>query len=209
MTPDWLLNAYSKLANFEILDLQKGSMFFLSSRMSDLVNDLNYNEALTLLLGIVRENAASIPVACKSILDICNQHRSKIDIILIFTIIKDFLFDCIEKHYEWEEIWLIYTLQKVDYEMFRSVLDELLKKKLNELSLIIIINEPQNLSAAIEAIKVRSINASWLLNYELYRLDILNDDDLKSIHYCDKLIGNFKILKSNAIKLYQKDQLGT
>lgn len=70
-TSKQLLNIYRKLANLESTVKQKGGLFFLASNLDHLITLDNYKESTSLLLSIIKENAKSIPVACKTLIQIC------------------------------------------------------------------------------------------------------------------------------------------
>lgn len=198
-----LLNVYSKLANFELTEKQKGGLFYFASNLEKITSKLNFEDALSLILSVIKNNAKSIPVACKTILSICRVYKSDVKLDMIFDDLYYFLKKCINSQYEWEQIWIIYTLIKIDSVKVNQRLLSIIDGGLSELALIMILNEfDANELDADLFIKIAE-NSSWLLRYELYRLNIVNNDFLNKYLVDIKAISNFKILKSVDCQLYK------
>lgn len=198
-----LLNIYSKLANLELTEKQKGGLFFFASNLEHLLSKENYEDAMSLLLSIIKENAKSIPVACKTIIKICNEYKANIDGDAVFNDLYDYLLNCIDKQYEWEQIWLIYTLIKLDSDKLSTILSKIIKEKLSELAIILLLNEFSLNKIEKDLITKNAEKSSWLLKYELYRLNIIDEEFLKTFLIDDKTISNFNILKNNNCQLYK------
>ncbi|MFA7376656.1 MAG: RNA-directed DNA polymerase, partial [Acholeplasmataceae bacterium] len=197
-----LLNIYSKLANLELAVKQKGGLFYFASHLEQLINDSNYSDAISLLLSLIKENAKSIPVACKTIIKHCkngNQNFKK----SVFNNMFNYLIGCIDKQYDWEQIWLIYTLIKLDSDMFKSKLPSIVTKHLSELAVVMIINEYVCEETLQNSFIEQAKNSSWLLKYELYRLNIVDEQFINTSLLDPKAIINFNILKENNIRLYK------
>jgi len=210
ITPNQLLDMYSKLANFELSKKQKGGLFFLASNMEHLINDKNYEESVSLLLSIIRKNAKSIPVVCDTLLKINEKQYSEKISEVIFDSLYEFLKSCIINHYDWEQVWLINTLIKLDHERLSDFLSEIMTDNLTELAVVMILNEYDFDENFKTTLGKRIEKSSWFLSYELFRKSIVDEDILKK-HFTDtKIIENFKILKKNNCQIYKpstKDNL--
>lgn len=210
ITPNQLLDIYSKLANFELSKKQKGGLFFLASNMDHLVNDKNYEESVSLILSIIRKNAKSIPAACDSLLKINDKHYSKKISDVIFDSLFDFLKICINNHYDWEQVWLINTLIKLNHERFSDSLLEIITDKLTELAVVMILNEYDFDENFKRTLLLRAEKSSWFLSYELFRKGIVDEEILKKRFTDNIIIENFKILRNNNCQIYKpstKDDL--
>lgn len=198
-----LLNIYSKLANLELTEKQKGGLYFFASNINHLLSKENYEDAISLLLSIIKGNVKSIPVACKSIIKICNDYKSKIKVKDVFNNLYNYLLNCIDKQYEWEQVWLIHTLIKLDSDMLAIFLPDIIKEKLSELAIILLLNEFTNSEIENDLLIKTAEKSSWLLRYELYRLNIINDKFLDKYIQDEKVISNFKALKGINCQIYK------
>ena len=199
-----LLTIYSKLSNYEIHKAQKGGLFFLSSNIHHLTNQSNFKESISILLSTIKMNAKSIPASCRSIVNIYQIFKDKIDVNILFDDIYEYLNECVDKNYVWETSWLIYTLIKINMGVFIDRLSDIFRMKLDDLPLIIIVNELPLIEMNPDIIKSFSTKHSWLLNYELYRLEIITDDELRTKTEDGNLFDNFQLMKSKKVKLYHK-----
>lgn len=165
-----------------------------------LLNTNNFDYIVTILLGTMEKNPKTIPVICKNLDQISQKFETTKD--KIFKTLKKILLNNIKKKYEWEEIWVLNLMLKININESVGFIDNILDK-LNDLSLIMIINEID--SNHILKNKIKKIkNRSWLFYYELFRNDLIDIDLLKEIDLDDKLISNFEVMKSENITLYNK-----
>lgn len=197
---DVLHKVYSQLALINSTKDQKGSLYFLASNIKELTLDENYKQAISILIGIIKTNAKSIQVASKVLIKLFNEYRNDLTDEDLFNPLFSFLEECLVNGYDWESIWIIQVLIQINYIEFMKRIDKI-DDKLNDLTKVLLINELQVYQDYIKR-KVGDLNKStWLLQYELYRHNIIIN--LEQLGISPELKYNFDVMKKNGIEFYK------
>lgn len=195
---DKIINAYNSFAinDYDFMELfnqfyrieksgTKGAIRFLAKSIdSGLIkykdNDLFNSYILNIMSNDPRSlvNTCSILIKNKDV--IAEKYIDKIKKILLINI---------EKNFDLEVIWLLYLLIKTgNIIVDEKIINELLETK-NELAITMILCS--GLTIKIDKIKDRA--NSWILNYELYVRDELDENEFKN-----------KLNLNNNLRFYKK-----
>lgn len=188
-----LENSFGIFGQIEKSKVQNGALLYFCRNI--LSKSMNSNVSLSLSLSILKNMPKALITSCKNIA--CyhlkngkNQETLK----LLYRILENFS----NNHFDLECIWILYTLLKIDptYEI-----DDTILNKLNEVALVIYLYESANGKSNGLLIK-RAKKSGWLLNYELYFNDLIEDKALSAnLDITD--VDTFKQLKAMAINFYK------
>lgn len=181
---DKIINAYNKLPinDYDIMELfnqfyrleksgTNGAIRFLAKSIdSDVVKYKDNDLFNSYILNIMSNNPRSLVNTCSILI----KNKDAISDEYIDKIKKNLLIN-IEKDFDLEVIWLLYLLiQTGNLTVDEKIIEELLKTD-NELAITMALCS--GLTKKLNLIKDRA--NSWLLNYELYAHDELDDNEFK------------------------------
>lgn len=197
---DVLHKVYSQLALIESTKDQKGSLYFLASKIKELTLENNYKQAISILIGIIKTNAKSIQVASKVLVELYDKYKDHLADEDLFNPLFSFLEECLVNGYDWESIWITQVLIQINYIEFMNRIDKI-DDKLNDLTKVLLVNELKKYQDFIKSKVGYLKKSSWFLQYELFKLNIITDLELLDIS--NDLKRNFIEMKNNGIEFYK------
>lgn len=174
-------------------DGTKGAIRYLAKNIDGGIIEYEDNDLLrSYILNIMSNNPRSLVNACSILIKNKNYVRKKSDKI------KDILKINIDKEFDLEVIWLLYLLIKTDNLTTEdSELINEISNSNNELAITMLLCSDFD----IEINEVKDKAKSWLLNYELYGNDKLDEDEFKNKLKLNKNFEFYKNMKDNKLHL--------
>jgi len=186
---------------FFLLEKQgvKGSIRYLTKSIDNVDPFDDKDLLISYLLNILINDDRSLIKVCQKLI----SNKSKLILnSKHFEIIENQLIKSINYNLDLEVIWLTYLICKIDVSKLKSDLIDLIIKSKNDLAIIILLNEAtlntQNISSVIQNAK------SWLLCYELYSKNLINESDLISTLQLNNSLDFYKNMKLNSFTFYSK-----
>lgn len=176
----------------------KGAVRFLIKSLKKEVNFEDKELYKTFLFNVLVNDERSMIKSCELLL----QNKGVFNFTsLDKEIIKSRLLENIESDNHLETIWLFLLLCKID----NSIVDEILIEKIinsgNDLLIIVMLNEVKKELFNNYISQIDIDNSSWLLIYELFRLDYISDVIIDSVFKNNSAF--YKKMKYKNIKFYK------
>lgn len=178
----------------------KGAVRFLIKSLKKEVNFEDKELYKTFLFNVLVNDERSMIKSCELLL----QNKDVLNFSIIDKeIIKSRLIENIENENHLESIWLLLLLCKIDNSIIDNILIEKITKSGNDLLIIVMVNELEKdlYKNYISHLNIDSL--SWLLIYELFRLDYIPKTIIDSLFKNNSYF--YKKMKYKSITFYKNN----
>ncbi|CDR30953.1 Reverse transcriptase (RNA-dependent DNA polymerase) [Acholeplasma oculi] len=187
-----IINLFNRFIEIEITKKQKGAIKYLISRIDEFDKESN-DLVISLIVNAIINNPNSTVVAINKLINKLNEKKIETQTNRVVESLLVFLRICVKNKYDLEQVWIVYAILKINSNCKFDFND------LNELAAMVVLCESNNLNE--EYIK-KHAGKCFLLDYELWRRDIITDDDIFGFHELDQEI--YCKLKKSDFSFYKK-----
>lgn len=177
----------------------KGAIRYLTKSIDKVTIFEDLDLLTTYLINVLINDDRSLIKICQKFISKKNDLNFKTE---HYKLVLDYLAKKLENNNDLEVIWLVYLICMLDSsKLDNNIIDKLINNA-NELVLIILLNERVLTSPQKDKIKQNS--KSWILCYQLFLKDEIDETTFKSKLDLKKSVKFYKDMKSNNISFYNK-----